>query len=97
MRMLLDHETVAQHLKSYNIILQHRHRYIFTVDVRFYNERRGVLPQQLIFFKKLKNKTLQMNALCIHVFIAFLIPLISTTITEMKSDEVMNDRLDRKF
>lgn len=30
-----------------------------------------------------------MNALYIHVFIAFLIPLISTTITEIKSDEVL--------
>lgn len=50
MRMLLDHETVAQRLKSYNIISQHRHRYLFTVDVRFYNERRGIHPQQLIFF-----------------------------------------------
>lgn len=38
-----------------------------------------------------------MNALYIHVFIAFLIPLITTTITEMKSDEVLNDCVDRKF
>lgn len=52
MRMLLDHETVAQRLKSYNIISQHRHRYLFTVDVRFYNERRGIHPQQLIFLKQ---------------------------------------------
>lgn len=63
----------------------------------FPNERRGVHPQQLILKKKFKIQTLQMNALYIHVFIAFLIPLITTTITEMKSDEVLNDCVDRKF